>query len=262
VVEGRSGQVVTDWLDERGPDWCAGVSTAALDPFRGYERALRTALPGATVVLDAFHAVRLAQQAIDDVRRRVQHDTLGHRGRTGDPLYGIRRVLQRGAEHLSPKAYGRLLAGLDVGDPRGEVAAAYIACQELRHLYAAPDTDRARRRLHTFYQACAAPGVPELERLGRTISAWEDQLLAYFSTGGVSNGPTEAVNLLVKRIKRAGFGFRISQLRQLPAPPAAALRRQLAHSSTDTDSRPVTTFYGVEPVDQGISRGDPRLGLL
>jgi hypothetical protein len=50
--------------------------------------------------------------------------------------------------------------------------------------------------------------VPELERLGRTISAWEDQLLAYFRTGGVSNGPTEAVNLLVKRIKRAGFGFR------------------------------------------------------
>jgi transposase len=208
VVEGRSGQVVTDWLDERGPDWCAGVTTAALDPFRGYERALRTALPGATVVLDAFHAVRLAQQAIDDVRRRVQQDTRGHRGRTGDPLYGIRRVLQRGAEHLSPNAYGRLLAGLDVGDPRGEVAAAYIACQELRHLYAAPDIDRARRRLHTFYQACAAPGVPELERLGRTISAWEDQLLAYFRTGGVSNGPTEAVNLLVKRIKRAGFGFR------------------------------------------------------
>jgi transposase len=208
VVEGRSGQVVTDWLAERGPDWCGRVTTAALDPFRGYQRALRTALPGATVVLDAFHAVRLAQQAIDDVRRRVQQDTLGHRGRTGDPLYGIRRVLQRGAEHLSAPAYGRLLAGLDAGDPRGEVAAAYIACQELRHLYAAPDTDRARRRLHTFYQACAAPGVPELERLGRTIAAWQDQLLAYFTTGGVSNGPTEAVNLLVKRIKRAGFGFR------------------------------------------------------
>src|SRR5664280_2253615 len=58
-------------------------------------------------------------------------------------------------------------------EPRGEVAVAYIACQELRHLYAAPDIDRARRRLHTLYQACAAPGVPELERLGRTISgAW------------------------------------------------------------------------------------------
>jgi hypothetical protein len=59
-----------------------------------------------------------------------------------------------------------------------------------------------------FYQACARPGVPELERLGRTITAWETQLLAYFTTGRVSSGPTEAVNLLVKRIKRVGFGFR------------------------------------------------------
>ena len=59
-----------------------------------------------------------------------------------------------------------------------------------------------------LYEACALPGVSELERLGRTISAWEHQLLTYVTTGGVSNGPTEAVNLLVKRIKRVGFGFR------------------------------------------------------
>ncbi len=208
VVPGRSGRVVSDWLADRGEQWCESVRVAALDPFRGYEVALRSGLPAATVVLDAFHAVRLAQAAIDDVRRRVQQSTLGHRGHRADPLYRIRRVLLRGAENLTPKAYGRLLAGLDAGDPDGEVAAAYIACQELRHLYAAPDLDRARRRLQTFYWACATPGVPELERLGRTIAAWEAQLLAYFTTGGVSNGPTEAVNLLVKRIKRVGFGFR------------------------------------------------------
>jgi transposase len=202
IVLGRSGRVVSDWLNQRGEDWCNRVKVAALDPFRGYERALHAGLHGATVVLDAFHAIRLAQDAIDQVRRRVQQDTHGHRGRKGDPLYGIRRILLRGAENLTANAYARLIAGLDAGDPNREVAAAYIACQELRHLYAAPDLHRARRRLHTFYEACALPGVPELERLGRTISAWEDQLLAYFTTGGVSNGPTEAVNLLVKRIKR------------------------------------------------------------
>ena len=82
-------------------------------------------LPGATSghctpgcptrVVDAFHAVRLAQGAIDDVRRRVQQDTLGHRGRRGDPLYGIRRVLLRGAENRTERSYARLLAGLDAG---------------------------------------------------------------------------------------------------------------------------------------------------
>ena len=208
VVEGRSGQVVTAWLDQRGLDWCTRVKVAALDPFRGYERALRAGLPDATVVLDAFHVVRLAQAAVDDVRRRVQQHTTGHRGRKRDPLYRIRRVLLRGAENLTERSYARLLTGLDAGDPNREVAASWIACQELRHVYSAPDLDRARRRLERFYWACADTEVPELHRLGRTIAAWEDQLLAYFTTGAVSNGPGEAVNLLIKRIKRVGFGFR------------------------------------------------------
>ena len=81
------------------------------------ECALRAGLPDAIVVVDAFHAVRLAQGAIDDVRRRVQQDTLGHRGRKGDPLYGIRRVLLRGAENLTERSYARLLASLDARGP-------------------------------------------------------------------------------------------------------------------------------------------------
>ena len=208
VVAGRSGKVVSDWLSERGTHWRAQVQVAALDPFRGYEVALRAGLPQATVVLDAFHAVRLAQQVIDDVRRRVQRQTFGHRGRKGDPLYGIRRVLLRGAENLTAAAYARMLAGLDAGDREEEVSAAWIACQELRHVYTSATLAQARRRLQTFYWACATPDVPELHRLGRTIAAWQDQLLAYFTTSGASNGPTEAVNLLIKRIKRVGFGFR------------------------------------------------------
>jgi transposase len=45
-------------------------------------------------------------------------------------------------------------------------------------------------------------------RLAHTLDAWCEELLAYFTTDGVSNGPTEAINLLIKRIKRVGFGFR------------------------------------------------------
>ena len=55
---------------------------------------------------------------------------------------------------------------------------------------------------------CADAGVPELTRLARTIDAWREEFLAYFDTAGVSNGPTEAMNLLIKKIKRVGHGFR------------------------------------------------------
>jgi len=115
VVQGRSGAVVTDWLTDRGAAWCAGVAGRGPGPVSGlrhhdHDNALRTGLPTAAVVLDPFHAIKVAQNTIDTVRRRVQTDTLGHRGRRGNPLYGIRRVLLRGAERHTLTSYTRLTA--------------------------------------------------------------------------------------------------------------------------------------------------------
>jgi len=174
-----------------------------LDPFRGYATALRSSLPGAVRVLDAFHVTRLGFAAVDDVRRRVQQETLGHRGRRDDPLYRIRRVLRRAAENLTPTAWERLLAGLDAGDSDEQIGRTWIAAQDLRLIYQrATDRDTAQRRLHRWLVHCADSNVPELHRLAKTIDAWREEFLAYFTTGGVSNGPTEGMNLLIKKIKR------------------------------------------------------------
>lgn len=207
VVLGRSAAAVTAWLTERPREWLAAVSVAALDPHRAYANGLIAHLGHATVVVDHFHSVRLANAAIDDVRRRVQQETLGHRGRKGDPLYGIRRLLLRGAERLDERAWTRLERGLDAGDLHGQVTAAFLAKELLRDVYGAVDLAHARRRLVAFYQYCVDAEVPELARLAKTISAWETEVLAYHTTG-LSNGPTEAVNLLIEKIRRIGHGFR------------------------------------------------------
>lgn len=209
VVEDRTGNAVSAWVSGRAPAWRERVKVAALDPFRGYATALSTSLPHATRVLDAFHVTRLGLAAMDEVRRRVQRETFGHRGHRDDPLYRIRRLLRRAPETLTARGWDRLLAGLEDGDPHGEVAQAYMAAHELRDIYRrSHDLTEAKRRLHDVLQRCAFADIPELERLGRTLDSWREELLAYFTTGGVSNGPTEAVNLLIKRIKRVGFGFR------------------------------------------------------
>jgi transposase len=208
VVPGRSGAVLSTWLRGRDIEWRSAVAVAALDPFRGYATALRTHLPAAVRVLDAFHVVKLGFDAVDQVRRRVQQETFGHRGRAGDPLYGIRRVLRRGHDHHSNTSWTRLLHGLDLGDPDGEVAAAWIAAQDLRLLYRHTDPARAAEAFHRWLTFCADSEVPELHRLARTLDSWRDELLARFTVGAVSNGPTEAINLLIKKIKRVGHGFR------------------------------------------------------
>ncbi|MEJ7800742.1 MAG: transposase, partial [Ilumatobacter sp.] len=101
VVEGRSRDVLGRWLAERGSDWCNQISLATLDPAAGYRAALVEHLANATLVVDHFHAIKLANTAIDDIRRRVQHDQLGHRGRKGDPLCVASDFVSQFAESFS-----------------------------------------------------------------------------------------------------------------------------------------------------------------
>jgi len=158
--------------------------------------------------LDAFHVVRLGLNALDQVRRRVQQDTLGHRGHKHDPLFRIRRLLRRGYEHHTQKSWDRMLAGLTAGDDDQQIGRAWIAAPELRLLYREPDRAHAERRLLRWFTDIADHEITELLRLARTLGAWREEQLAYFDTGGVSNGPTEAVNRLIKKIKRIGHGYR------------------------------------------------------
>jgi transposase len=208
VVADRTRAAVVRWLDARPWDWLAQVSTVALDPWRGYASALVAPLGHATVVVDHFHAVRLANAVVDQARRRVQQTTLGHRGRKQDPLYRIRKLLLTAAEQLTQRGRARLRAGLAAGDPTGEVAAAWQGKELLRAVYGVVGMAAARTALDRFYRWADGVAVAELSRLARTVKAWEAEILAWHATEGCSNGPTEAVNLLIKKVKRVGHGFR------------------------------------------------------
>ncbi len=97
-VERRSTQASRTWLAERPRHWRAGVEVVAMDGFVGFTTATTEELPEAVAVMDPFHVVRLAGDALDRCRRRVQQDLHGHRGRKGDPLYRARRTLHTGAD--------------------------------------------------------------------------------------------------------------------------------------------------------------------
>ena len=208
VIEGRSRDVLGRWLAERGDDWCQNIRLATLDPAAGYRRALEDHLDNATLVVDHFHAIRLANQAIDDVRRRVQNETLGHRGRKTDPLYRARRVLLTGDERLTEDRFAWMASILEVGDPDGEVSAAWVAKELLRDVYSALDEAHARRRMIAFYTYCADADIPELARLARTVSRWSEEIFAYHRTGRASNGRVENTHMLAEKIRRNAHGFR------------------------------------------------------
>ena len=207
VIEGRSADVLGAWLAERGPDWCANITLATLDPAAGYRKALDTHLPNAVRVVDHFHAIQLANKAIDDCRRRIQQEQLGHRGRKADPLYRGRRVFLTAYERLTNDRLAWMFELLAVGDPHGELGAAILAKELLREVYAAVDAAHARRRLIVFLQHCAEADTVEVVRLARTIDRWRPEILAYHTSGGASNGRVENLHMLAEKIRRNAHGF-------------------------------------------------------
>jgi hypothetical protein len=160
------------------------------------------------VVVDHFHAVRLANAVVDQGRRRTQQATLGHRGRKPDPRYRIRKLLLTAQEQLtSGDECGCGLGLLSVTRPvRWWPPGRARSCCAASTPPTAPPMPAGR--WHACSHWCDGVGVAELSRLARTVRTWEAEILAFHSTGGCSNGPTEAMNLLVKKVKRVGHGFR------------------------------------------------------
>lgn len=207
VVAGNSAADLGGWLDRRPAGWLAGVRVVATDLAESYRAGLSGRLDHALRVADPFHVVRLANRCLDQVRRRVQNRTLGHRGRKRDPLYRIRKLMLTGIERLEGRGLERMLLGLRLGDPEDEVLGAWLAKESVRDVYLTERLDDAALLLDKAIAGCAADDLDEIRSLGRTLGRWRTEILNHHATGA-SNGPTEGLNLLVKKVKRAGHGFR------------------------------------------------------
>ena len=104
VVVGR-GAAEPRWLAAREESWRKAILWATLDLSGPYRSVFDTMLPHATQVADPFHLLKLANAKLDECRRRVQNETLGHRGRKDDPLYRCRRLLSRADKRLDDRGH-------------------------------------------------------------------------------------------------------------------------------------------------------------
>jgi transposase len=208
ILPTRRYEDVARWINAQGDAWKERIRFGALDMSATYAAVYSVTLPRAFQVVDSFHCVQLANRCVDSVRRRVQSEETGHRGRRDDPLYRARRVLLMGEEKLDAPAVERLASLLALGDPNAEVAIAYRIKERVRDFYRTNDPQVARAILEDLMNHCLKRAMPlEVQKLGKTIRQWFEKICNYH-LAKVSNGPTEALNNLIKRVKRIGFGFR------------------------------------------------------
>ena len=248
-VEGRTADEAAYWLAQATPAWRDAVRAVAIDMCTIYASAVRRMLPGAQLVVDLFHVVHLAVKMTGDVRRRVVRGKYGRRGRSGDPEYGVKSLLVRNLEHLSPGQFAKVMDTLG-SDPAGqEIAAAWIGKEKLRHALnlrarvtgSTPCERDVRGRLFAFYDWCAQnDDIPELLSLAKTVSRWENEIVAAVLTG-ITNSVSESLNRLAKLEARLAYGFRnpASQRRRVRIACTRGTRRR-SHAATARKIRMVT----------------------
>jgi transposase len=210
MVAGRSKQVFKGWLEAQPVAFRTQIQVVAMDGFTGFKTAAAETVPDAVAVMDPFHVVALAGDALDRCRQRVQQDTRGHRGRSADPLYGIRRVLRTGTDLLTDRQRARL-AAVFADDAHVEVEATWGIYQRIVAAYRDLDRRAGRAQLEQTITAISrdVPAVlTELITLGRTLRRRAADVLAYFDRPRTSNGPTEAINGRLEHLRGTALGFR------------------------------------------------------
>jgi transposase len=163
----------------------------------------------AAAVMDPFHVVRLAGDALDRCRR-VQQDLHGHRGRAGDPLYAARRMLHTGEDLLTAKQRQRLRA-LFATEAHAEVEATWGVYQRMIAAYRQPDRAHGHELMQQLINSVAhavPTALSEIITFDRTLKKRAADVLAYFNRPGTSNGPTEAINGRLEHLRGSALGFR------------------------------------------------------
>jgi len=158
----------------------------------------------------------------------------GRRGRSGDSEYGIKNLLVRNLEHLSPAQFAMIIDTLDRDRYGQEIAAAWIANEKLRDALnlrarvtgSTPGERGVRDRLFSFYDWCAQhDDIPEHAGQDHIPLGGRDHAAV---TAGITNATSESLNRLAKLEARQAYGFRnpLNQRRRVRIACTRGYRRQ------------------------------------
>ena len=140
--------------------------------------------------MDPFHVVKLAGDALDEVRRRIQQETTGHRGRATDPLYRARRTLHTGADLLTAKQQERIVS-LFAGPNFTAVESTWAVYQDIGSAYRTNNGNEGKKLFQSVIDNVTTnlpKGLVEFKRLGRTLKRRAADVPAFFTLPGTSTG--------------------------------------------------------------------------
>jgi transposase len=205
-TEGKNAAALDEFFTDALPDGAAAqIEAVSMDLGPAYAKSVRAHAPQATICFDPFHVVKLATDALDDVRRQGwQYARTLSDKQIAKTYRGARWALLKNPENLTSTQLSTLVALKRQG---GAVARAYELKEALRAVFAGDlDEDEVLTMLGRWCSWAQRCRIPQFVKVGKTIRKHQGGILAAI-TRKLANGRHEGLNAKVRLIIRRAYGF-------------------------------------------------------
>lgn len=204
VGDGKGGDALEPFWKRLRRSKARKIKAVAIDMSPAYISAVIENLPDASIVFDHFHIIKLFNDKLSDLRRKLFREATDFLKK--NVLKGTRWLLLTGQENLDDEQDEgtKLQEALKLNEP---LAVAYYMKEDLRRLWDWTDKKAAEWHLKSWIAMARASKVPMLDKFANTLSAHRTGILAYFDHR-ISTGPLEGTNNKIKTMKRQAYGYR------------------------------------------------------
>ena len=179
------------------------IKHVATDLSAAFIASVMENCPEAVHVFDHFHVVKLMNEKLDDIRRKVysmEKDVNKRR-----VLKGTRYLLLgNGADIFDKQHKTRLDNALAMNEP---LSKAYYLKEQLRQIWMQPVKSMGEDVLDDWVRQAEQSKIPQLQKMAVTMRAYKTGILAWYDCH-LSTGKVEGINNKIKVMKRNAYGFR------------------------------------------------------
>jgi transposase len=179
------------------------IRAVSIDMSGGYQSAIRDAVPEAEICFDPFHVIRLAQRAVDQVRRDEWNAHERSHTKAGRWIKGTRWSLLKSPDKQTTEQLALLAEVQHANKP---LYRAFLLKEELRVLYQLEDPRLAPAHLDAWLAWASRSRLEPFVKLARTIRRHQAGILNAIRLG-LNNGRLEGLNSRIRLISHRSFGF-------------------------------------------------------
>jgi transposase len=201
VGRGRAGEALYGfWRRLKASG--AKIEAVAMDMSQAYARSVAQHLPGALIVFDRFHVMKLMNEKLDDLRRQLVREAESQNAKAA--IKGTRWLLLYRRDHLPQSKAQELEKALAMNRP---LATAYLLKEELALAWEQGSWEAMADFCGAWCQKAIASGISQLVSMAQSLTDHAAGLLSYAVTG-MTNGRMEGINRKIKTMLRQFYGLR------------------------------------------------------